>query len=32
VSVTNELLRNAERSAENFDKGELPYPRPSGWH
>jgi len=26
VSVTNELLRNAERYAENFDKGELPLP------
>lgn len=26
MSVTNELLRNAERYAENFDKGELPLP------
>ena len=26
MSVTDELLRNAERYAENFDKGDLPIP------
>jgi hypothetical protein len=31
MSVTDELLRNNERYAESFGKGDLPLPRRRAW-